>query len=812
MIPSISRLFARRNIIRRVLPILAAAAALSSCGSFPGVVELVKAAVPVEPPPYAARLEELRKEWEASGLSKVPGFPYAPGIVRQTSPEDVIVDPVTRIEKVRDEYVVALRDSARDTDLRAALKKQKIEAELVGYVPTFRMVQLRIPGVPADILAVLRSLPMVAWAGENRVQKANQTPPARTSAGPAPWFLADYEIPALQKVGTGKGVRVAVLDSGMDLSVPATRGLVDSPWSLMTLKPEFQDKAVSLAGRTERVVDHGTRVASMIAAVAPEATILPIQVLGWDVHGDRILTNDLAVVEGIARAVASGAHIINLSLGTDYSRFVRSGRPVTGTLEAALKDMLEIGREGSEIYEPALKACYGRNVLVVCAAGNEGVDDARVQPIVASRLTIAVGSISRDGKLAGFSNRGPEIACYAPGVDVPLIGAGGNLRPVSGTSFSAPFVSGVLALARSAGVRRGISEIQGALRATNFEGRLTILPEASQPVFQPAALFRSLGIEVAGGSQKLEEMRQFSARYREYFIQPTDDQKTRFEKIYGWYLARGRFDSADREFRAALPEVVRQAERLADIVVREERGYYLALELLRKASLDSAALEAVAKRLDAADLMGLVIRDQKYRAAIPRLHARLAAHPGDDNRWTLDALAQLKDPSSVPVARDWLKGLPPDRPFAVAESSACMILSLAPAASTETGLLELIRTGWDRYQAVRTEPDWFFNDYNNMDAAVELSMSLSNIRDERGLREGAALLEFLDSFDPATRERVMEGESGWANWKSKIMDDLVPFLHKYLPPTTRYVPLAVPAERRRQVAAIREYFETYRFP
>jgi hypothetical protein len=124
----------------------------------------------------------------------------------------------------------------------------------------------------------------------------------------------------------------------------------------------------------------------------------------------------------------------------------------------------------------------------------------------------------------------------------------------------------------------------------------------------------------------------------------------------------------------------------------------------------------------------------------------------------------------------------------------------------------LIRVSWDRFQAARDEPDWFFEDYNNMDAAVEMSLGLANIRDERGLREGAVLLEFLDAFDPAARERVFEGESRWANWKSKILDDLVPFLHKYLPPTTRYVPLAVPTERRKQVAAIREYFEAYRFP
>ncbi len=785
------------------LALLILTAAVVSCGSLPE---------PVEAPSYAARLEELRAEWNALGNPKVAGFNYAPGIVRQTMPADVVVDPVTRIEKVRDEYVAALRGNARDVDLLRALRKKGIEAELVGYVPSFRLVQLRIAGAPEEALAALRSLSIVSWAGENRVQKANQSPAARAPASATPWFIADYDIPALQKIGRGKGVRVAVLDTGMDLTMPGTGGFVDSPWSLMTLKAEFQDKALSLAGRTERVIDHGTRVASMISAVAPEATIIPIQILGWDVHGDRILTNDLAVVEGIARAIASGAHIVNLSLGTDYSRYVRTGKPVSGTIEKALEAMLAIGKSGAEIYESALRACFSRNILVVCAAGNDGVDDARVQPLVAAGLSIVVGSIAKDGKLAGFSNKGPEIACYAPGVDVPLTGAGGNLRPVSGTSFSAPFVSGVLALARSAGLADRVDKAKTALRETNFEGRLSILPEATQPVFQPAALFRWYGAMVSGVSRKLDDMRQFSDKYRAFFILPGDDQKARFEKIYGWYQAKGSFDSEDREFKAALPEAAKQVERLADIVVRKERGYNLPLNMLMDAKLDAAGLEAVTKRLDAADLMGIIIRDQKYRAAVPKLHARLAAYPRDDNRWTLEALTQFQDPSSLPVARDWLKGLPPDRPFGVAESSAVNIVSRAPEAPKATELLELILASWAKYEGAKREANWIFKDYNNLDAATSMAMNLTNIRDERGLREGAAILGFLDAFDPSTRENTAAGERYWADWKANELEELVPFLHKYLPATLRYVPLASAAERQKQVNAIRVYFEGYSFP
>lgn len=225
------------------------------------------------------------------------------------------------------------------------------------------------------------------------------------------WGLAAYRVPEQWKATRGEGIRVAVLDTGIDAQHPDLGGAIDA----------MRDFTDSPRG-AEDAHGHGTHVAGTIAArrnergvvgVAPECRLLTAKVLGDDGSG-----TSAEVAAGIAWAVESGADVLSLSLGSpDPSDAIR----------AAIERAVAAGR------------------FVICAAGNEGRDDAVNYP-ARWETTIAVGAVDRFGQVARFSSRGPEVDICAPGADVLSTFPGGRYARLSGTSMATPFVTGVVAL------------------------------------------------------------------------------------------------------------------------------------------------------------------------------------------------------------------------------------------------------------------------------------------------------------------------------------------------------------------------------
>ena len=182
---------------------------------------------------------------------------------------------------------------------------------------------------------------------------------------------------------------------------------------------------------------HGTSVAGLILQVAPKATILPIRVLDSNGGG-----NTASVVSAIAQAVNDGANVINLSLGgTNHS---------------------------GSIYK-AIKNAASRGVAVICASGNTG-NTKVIYPAADATGTdsmgdgsVSVGSINLKGHKSEFSTYGNGLELTAPGESLVSAFPGNRYSKVSGTSFSTPVVSGVLALALSAGVPSNNTKTVSAL-------------------------------------------------------------------------------------------------------------------------------------------------------------------------------------------------------------------------------------------------------------------------------------------------------------------------------------------------------------
>ncbi len=243
-----------------------------------------------------------------------------------------------------------------------------------------------------------------------------------------PWGINRVHAPAAWDYTEGAGVRVAVIDTGIDYTHPDLAGKVDGGYNAIT-DSESPDSYMDDNG-------HGTHVSGTIAAirngkgvvgVAPRARLYAVKVLDQDGSG-----NLSDVVKGIVWAANNGMQVANMSLGAP---------------------------QGSDAMERALRYAKARNVVVVAAAGNSGgsVGYPGAYPEV-----IAVSASDWNDKIAGFSSRGPEVKFIAPGVSVLSTMMGGDYGTMSGTSMATPHVTGLAALCVSQGYR-GLDGPDGVL-------------------------------------------------------------------------------------------------------------------------------------------------------------------------------------------------------------------------------------------------------------------------------------------------------------------------------------------------------------
>ena len=263
-------------------------------------------------------------------------------------------------------------------------------------------------------------------------------------AGEVPWGVARVNAPAAWRRGQGAGVKVAVIDTGIDCTHP-------------DLQCDFSAGANLLDPGSRPMDDneHGTHVSGTIAGrgigaegvfgVAPKATLIPVKVLDADGAGSLF-----DIVKGIDWATKAGADVINLSLGG----------PLGG---AALKR--------------AVQKALAAGVVVVCAAGNSGPSPDTVGFPAGYAGVIAVAASDGDDRVAPFSSRGDAVAFIAPGVNIASTVPGGGYKRLSGTSMAAPHVSGLAALA----IERGASGPYGVRSAfSSAAARLSGPDETAQ--------------------------------------------------------------------------------------------------------------------------------------------------------------------------------------------------------------------------------------------------------------------------------------------------------------------------------------------
>jgi subtilisin family serine protease len=372
-----------------------------------------------------------------------------PTTVAPASTTKTVTDPTTGEQFLANEALISFADGATYQDVTAAV--DAAGGQLVGYLAGLGVWQIRFPA--ADSIAQLKEAlkrlaeqPHVIGTEGNGMSRATEVNPNDPRYGDqwAPSKVRADEGWVVNR-GTQSPVTVAVLDTGVAAHEDLA-GKIVGGWNFANLNGDFTDRH-----------GHGTHVAGIIAANGDNGTGVAGTCWGCRILAEKVLDdngngNNALIAAGILHAVASGARVLNMSLG---------------------------GPARSEAMVIALQVAYLANRVVVASAGNENTStksypgaynlevftsSSGLFPRVYYVPNLTVAASTRTDTRAEFSNFGSWVDLAAPGVEIlstvptsnrlhliPRYKACENASycSVDGTSQAAPIVAGAAALLRS---------------------------------------------------------------------------------------------------------------------------------------------------------------------------------------------------------------------------------------------------------------------------------------------------------------------------------------------------------------------------
>jgi subtilisin family serine protease len=227
---------------------------------------------------------------------------------------------------------------------------------------------------------------------------------------------------------TGAGVRVCILDSGVERGHPLVGELHGA---VVAELGEDEQALVSDDGEGD-LCGHGTACAGIVRSFAPDCELWSVRVLGAGYTGSGPV-----LLAGLRWAIEQGFEIVNMSLSTTKHRFA------------------------SELHELTDRA-YFRRTTIVAAAHNMPVESYPWR----FASVISVASHEHEDPLVFYANPEPPVEIFARGVDVPIAWLGGGSIRSTGNSFAAPHVAGICALIRSKHPELTPSELKSVLYLT----------------------------------------------------------------------------------------------------------------------------------------------------------------------------------------------------------------------------------------------------------------------------------------------------------------------------------------------------------
>lgn len=440
-----------------------------------------------EPPPRTVRERPPRERVEkpprerTREAARPPKPPAPPAAARAVPPPPPLVaglPPAGETRFVPDEVLVEFSGRASGNDIDGIVRRERLRLlsstriDLVGAtLNRYRIEDQR--SVP-DVIRALAGDARVAAAQPNYLYDLQQaapqpahlhvlqqgaTPAVAAPVAPQPSSGPQYALDkmnlfaALQRA-SGRGVAVAVIDSGIDERHPELAGAVER---------RFDAVGDGLTTGEE----HGTGIAAIISAratlkgIAPGARLFAVRAFGSaETSGRRGGGTTHAIVTGIDWAVGQGARVLNMSFAGPADPLMSRG----------------------------LAAAARSGVVAVAAAGNGGPTAAPAFPAADPNVIAVTATDGRD-TIYEHANQGAYVAVAAPGVDIVTASPAGSYQVVSGTSQAAAHVSGVVALLLEAGLAPNPAAVRARIAGTAHD----LGQPGPDPVF-------GAGLVDAGGS------------------------------------------------------------------------------------------------------------------------------------------------------------------------------------------------------------------------------------------------------------------------------------------------------------------------
>jgi subtilisin len=214
---------------------------------------------------------------------------------------------------------------------------------------------------------------------------------------------------------TGKGVRVAVIDSGVEQIHPWLDDCVKGGVIVEYDGRRKEGVKITDDPAPRDLFGHGTACAGIIHKLAPDAEIYSVRVLGKDLTGRA-----LQFAGGLRWAIANGMHVMNLSLSTSKQEYYG-------------------------LFHEIADEAYFKNILLVSAVNNI---PAPSYPSLYSSV-ISVAAHEGQDPFTYYYNPEPPVEFGAPGIDVEVAWANESMMTTTGNSFAAPHIAGIATLIRS---------------------------------------------------------------------------------------------------------------------------------------------------------------------------------------------------------------------------------------------------------------------------------------------------------------------------------------------------------------------------
>ncbi|KAH7379542.1 peptidase S8/S53 domain-containing protein [Pyrenochaeta sp. MPI-SDFR-AT-0127] len=336
----------------------------------------------------------------------------------------ILAAPVQESNVGAKKYIVGLKDNldveshiqwVSDIHARSLSRRDTAGVEKTLEIGTFHAYTGEFD---QDTIAQVKENPNVAFVEEDEEQTR-----AIVTQNDAPWGIASLSVPSLPNGNTlgqkytydstaGAGTFVYVFDTGVTTNNTEFEGR-----AIKGFTPWVEEEFIDFFG-------HGTHVAGIIGSktfgVAKKATIYDVKVargVGYATGGKVLEGIEWAVKNATGTPGRAAKSVINVSLALPFSQALNQG----------------------------FAAAYASGVLSIVGAANDGKVASGKSP-ASEPTAITVGAVDWQKNAAEWSNFGPLVDIFAPGVDIPsLWNTEGRVATVSGTSMASPHVAGLAA-------------------------------------------------------------------------------------------------------------------------------------------------------------------------------------------------------------------------------------------------------------------------------------------------------------------------------------------------------------------------------